>query len=127
MSQSNDSVNHPVHYQPKFSTRPVECIDITRNMPFCSGNAFKYIWRSGDKGDNAKAIEDCQKALWYLDDALKHTSKNFCILKTAKEIFKWIQPEDTNKYEALAHIVLGAFEFAKDDIKRMIKDFENEN
>lgn len=56
MSQSNDSVNHPVHYQPKFSTRPVECIDITRNMPFCSGNAFKYIWRSGDKGDNAKAI-----------------------------------------------------------------------
>jgi hypothetical protein len=33
-------------------------------MNFCRGNAIKYIWRAGLKGD---AIEDLRKARWYLD------------------------------------------------------------
>jgi hypothetical protein len=33
-------------------------------MNFCLGNAVKYIWRAGEKGD---AVEDLRKARWYLD------------------------------------------------------------
>lgn len=33
-------------------------------MTFCRGNAMKYIWRAGLKGD---AVTDLKKARWYLD------------------------------------------------------------
>lgn len=56
-----DAIN-PQHYQSHPSG--VECITITQHMNFCLGNAIKYIWRAGQKGD---AIEDLEKARWYLD------------------------------------------------------------
>jgi hypothetical protein len=59
---SHDPVNHPKHYTGHASG--VECIQITEHMNFCLGNAVKYIWRAGEKGD---AIEDLRKARWYLD------------------------------------------------------------
>jgi len=43
----------------------VECIQITEHLNFCLGNAVKYIWRAGEK-DQAKEIEDLEKASWYL-------------------------------------------------------------
>lgn len=57
-----DMVDHPPHYTEHPSG--VECIQITEHMGFCLGNAVKYIWRADLKGD---AIEDLQKARWYLD------------------------------------------------------------
>jgi hypothetical protein len=33
-------------------------------MNFCLGNAIKYLWRAGEKGD---VIEDLKKARWYVD------------------------------------------------------------
>lgn len=59
---STDMVNHPPHYK-KYS---IECIEITEHLSFCLGNAVKYIYRAGEKGD---AIEDIKKALWYLNRA----------------------------------------------------------
>jgi hypothetical protein len=52
----------PPHYQ----THPsgIECIEITEHMNFCLGNAIKYIWRAGLKNN---AIEDLEKARWYID------------------------------------------------------------
>ena len=41
-------------------------------MNFCLGNAMKYIWRAGEKGD---AIEDLQKAMWYLDREIGRLTK----------------------------------------------------
>ena len=58
----NDPVNHPEHYTSHASG--IECIQITEHMGFCTGNAIKYIWRA-DLKDNA--IEDLQKAKWYID------------------------------------------------------------
>jgi hypothetical protein len=58
----HDPVNHPRHYNSHPSG--VECIDIAEHFSFCLGNAMKYIWRAGMKGDG---IEDLRKALWYLD------------------------------------------------------------
>jgi hypothetical protein len=57
-----EMVNHPPHYTSHPSG--VECISITEHMNFCLGNALKYIWRAGEKGD---AITDLKKARWYLD------------------------------------------------------------
>ena len=64
----NDSVNHPKHYNEHPSG--VECIQITRHMTFNTGNAIKYIWRSGKK-DSTKEIEDLQKAVFYLNDEIE--------------------------------------------------------
>jgi hypothetical protein len=56
-----DSVNHPPHYNSHESG--VEAIDICEHMNFCVGNATKYVWRAGQKGDR---LEDLKKARWYL-------------------------------------------------------------
>lgn len=37
-------------------------------MGFCLGNAIKYIWRADEKWD---AIEDLEKAKWYIERELK--------------------------------------------------------
>jgi len=66
-----DLVNHPQHY----TTHPsgVETIDITRNLQFDLGNAWKYLMRFRYKG---KPIEDMKKAVWYLRDYVKNTAKD---------------------------------------------------
>ena len=64
--KENDTVNHPAHYTSHPSG--IECIEITRWMNFNLGNAIKYIWRAGNKGN---ALEDLKKARWYLDDEIK--------------------------------------------------------
>jgi len=56
----SDNIN-PSHYRSHPSG--VECIEITKHMNFCLGNAIKYIWRAGQKGD---IIEDLKKANWYI-------------------------------------------------------------
>lgn len=66
IEKMNDAVNHPKHYTSHPSG--VECIQITRHMGFNLGNAVKYIWRADLKND---AIEDLEKAVWYLQDELK--------------------------------------------------------
>lgn len=61
-----DAVNHPKHYNSHPSG--IECIDVVRYMNFNRGNAIKYIWRAGDKGNE---IEDLKKAAWYIVDEIK--------------------------------------------------------
>lgn len=58
---SADAIN-PAHYRAHPSG--VECIQVTEHMNFCIGNAMKYLWRAGLKGD---AVQDLEKALWYID------------------------------------------------------------
>lgn len=57
-----DAVEHPAHYTSHPSG--VECITVTEHMSFLRGNAVKYLWRAGEKGD---ALTDLRKARWYLD------------------------------------------------------------
>jgi len=63
---SDDPVNHPKHYTSHPSG--VECIQVTEHMGFNLGNAVKYIWRADEKGN---ALEDLQKAAWYLQRELQ--------------------------------------------------------
>ena len=71
LTDPNDSVSNPSHYNSHPSG--IECIAITRHMDFCMGNAMKYIWRAGLKGDSEK--QDIKKAIWYLNDKLKQLNK----------------------------------------------------
>lgn len=64
------TVNHPKHYNEHPSG--VECIDVIEHMPFNIGNAVKYLWRAGLKGD---AIEDLKKACWYVEREIKKRTK----------------------------------------------------
>ena len=76
---TEDRVNHPSHYTSgphhPYCDEPIECIDITRGMNFCRGNAVKYIWRAGLK-DRDREIEDLQKAVFYLEDEVNRLQKD---------------------------------------------------
>ncbi len=61
-----DPVNRPAHYTEHPSG--VECIEITEHMNFNLGNATKYIWRAGLKGNK---IQDLEKASWYIDREIR--------------------------------------------------------
>lgn len=70
-----DMVNHPPHYKSparcKNCGASIECIQISRHLPFNLGNALKYIWRAGFGGKkNVDPVEDLQKAVWYLNDEI---------------------------------------------------------
>ena len=66
-----DSVNHPSHYTNHLSG--VECIQVTEHMNFCIGNAMKYLWRSGLKGD---VVEDLKKARWYIEREIRRIEES---------------------------------------------------
>ena len=81
-----DPVHHPAHYTSDPSG--VECIQVTEHRTFCVGNALKYLWRAGLKGDGdvAKTIEDLEKAAWYCHreaDRLRRTLPAPAAEKTA--------------------------------------------
>ena len=74
-NKEHNAVNHPKHYTSHPSG--VECIEITRHYTFDIGNAIKYLWRAGLKkeqglSDIEKEIEDCKKAIWYINDHIKY-------------------------------------------------------
>ena len=74
MSTTHDPVNHPSHYCSHPSG--VECITIVRHYDFNIGSAMKYLWRHGLKHeegmtDNAKAIEDLRKPIFFINDEIK--------------------------------------------------------
>lgn len=63
-----EKVNHPKHY----NLLEIECIDVVEHFNFNRGNAIKYIWRAGSKGEE---IEDLQKAIWYLQREVERIEK----------------------------------------------------
>jgi len=61
----------PAHYREHPSG--IDCIQITEHMNFCLGNAVKYIWRAGLKGE---AVEDLQKAAWYIQREIERITRS---------------------------------------------------
>ena len=57
-----DPINHPAHY----CLGGIEVIDFieAKALGYHLGNVVKYVARAAHKG---KAVEDLQKARWYLD------------------------------------------------------------
>ena len=100
-----DNVNHPAHYAPRFGSKSIECIDITRHMSFLLGNAFKYVWRAGYKGDRDKAIEDLKKAKFYMEDCFNNHAET--VNGISQQLFKMLQKEGSDRFAALSCIVNG--------------------
>ena len=73
---THDPVNHPSHYTSHPSG--IECIEVTEQYNFCIGNAIKYLWRAGLKDSEVvgKEIEDCQKAVWYINRHIRNLEKD---------------------------------------------------
>jgi hypothetical protein len=70
-------VDHPSHYRASTGFEAIEVINAW-GLGFSLGNVVKYISRTGLK-DPAKAIEDLEKARWYLDheiSRLRRAEKN---------------------------------------------------
>jgi hypothetical protein len=65
-SMSNETVNHPQHY----NTGNIEAIDVIEDwkLGFHLGNVIKYVARAERKNDT---LEDLKKAQWYLDRYIK--------------------------------------------------------
>lgn len=68
---ASDPVNHPDHY----TAGSIECIDAIQAAltpeqftGYCRGNAIKYLWRMGLKGDK---VQDGEKARWYVNRLLE--------------------------------------------------------
>lgn len=74
-ASSHDAVNHPGHYNSHPSG--VECITIVECMAFNIGNAVKYLWRAGLKGEHtfAATVEDLHKAAWYVNREIERITK----------------------------------------------------
>lgn len=128
---TNDPINHPKHYQ-GYATR-VECIDVTRHLPFDLGNAFKYIWRAGRK-DPGTMIEDLEKALWYLRDYDDHFSEPASdAFPTALAVFDLLRLEDCClgepysfwRLKTCGMIVYVDLDSAVDEINTMITHLAN--
>ncbi|BBX87868.1 DUF3310 domain-containing protein [Mycolicibacterium aubagnense] len=99
----HDPVNHPSHYTNHPSG--IECITVTRLLGFDIGNATKYVWRRGDKGN---AIQDLDKALFYLDDACVHARRNRKVPRRAARLLFRVadaepDPLAAQFYRAVAH------------------------
>lgn len=61
----SDNVNHPSHYCDGRKYEPVEVI-LDWDLDFLLGSAVKYISRCGRKGTPDDAVEDLEKAVWYI-------------------------------------------------------------
>lgn len=71
----HDPVNHPAHYTSGPSCecgRVIECIQVAERMSFALGNAVKYLWRAGLKGDE---LQDLRKASWYVQREIERIEK----------------------------------------------------
>lgn len=66
-----EKVNHPAHYGGDTVYETIKVIEAW-GLGFHLGNAVKYISRAGKKGD---AIEDLEKARFYLDREIENRKK----------------------------------------------------
>ena len=80
-NKNYDEVQSPKHY----TDTKIEVIDYIedKNLGFCLGNAIKYISRAGRKSSAAlnekvKAIQDLEKAIWYINRRIKELQLGLC-------------------------------------------------
>lgn len=112
-----DMVNKPPHYK---DASGIECKEITchRKMPFSLGNAIKYLYRAGSKGD---LLEDLKKAEWYLRVA--YLNSEAVPVEVVKRLSEVAAVRKTQAGRALNLIsrrqALYAYRVVKSEIERM--------
>ena len=81
--KTNDPVNNPNHYNwhPK-----IECKDICMYFNWNKGNAIKYIFRSGYKGEN-KEVQDLERAIFLIKEEIKRIKATQGLCSDKKNYF----------------------------------------
>ena len=67
--------NHNPKIQPDQNAKPhfgLDCIQMTEQMHFNTGNAIQHLWRA-DKTD--ETLEDLEIARWYIDREISRRSR----------------------------------------------------
>lgn len=100
----NSEETNPKYYKSGFQAEDVQCIAINRFLPFAPGNAFKYVWRAGNKSSETEG-KDLRKAVWYLRDWLAWHNYIDSDHRAAKAVFDLIRPDGSDRYKALAAII----------------------
>lgn len=93
----SDPINPP-HY--KDHPSGIECIDVVEHMNFNLGNAVKYVWRAGLKGD---AVEDLEKAIWYLRREVTRlkAGSSAAVVERYRDVVRKIESGEISTYDAL--------------------------
>lgn len=84
----SDDVDHPSHYCDGRRYEPVEVI-LDWELDFLLGNALKYISRTGRKGSDEDAIEDLEKAVWYIRKRIDILRVGSGKVELPEEQFPW--------------------------------------
>lgn len=113
-----DNVDKPIHY----NTHPsgIEAIEITAYLPFCEGNAFKYLFRCGKKSN---LIEDVKKARFYIQHVLKGNFVEIPIRNLPYEFFNkvlqvWKMEDNPYLAEALKSIAMSVWSLSREEDMR---------
>lgn len=112
MTVAYDPVHRPLHYNNHPSG--IECIEVTRLLCYDIGNATKYVWRRGDKGNPA---QDLDKSLFYLADARNNVPEYRYVPQRAVELLYRVaaaepDPDAAKFYTAVAEMRWDAVEAA---------------
>lgn len=118
-----DNVNNPKHYKAMGTilVLEIEPITILKDLPFCKGNAIKYVLRYKNKN----GLEDLKKAEYYIKaDTTVVKPSNIETLVITEYLKKLLQSQKINKteFQCIAHILINP-EKALADVNQLMAEY----
>ena len=118
-----DNVNNPQHYKAKRVQLVLdfEPITILKDLPFCKGNAIKYVLRYKNKN----GLEDLKKAEYYIKADQEIAKPGYIeTLVITEYLKKLLQTQKINKteYKCIIDILVNP-EKAVDDVNQLMADY----
>lgn len=115
-----DMVNHPPHYTSHPSG--IETIEITENLSFCLGNAFKYLARYRHKGT---PVTDIKKAVFYLERSCSRDEQINVI--ASMDMLEWAEHEESILVSSVITLLAsGYIRLAREACKNLLQEVQNE-
>lgn len=118
-----DNVNNPQHYKAKGTilVLEIEPITILKDLPFCKGNAIKYVLRYKNKN----GLEDLKKAEYYIKaDTSIVKPGNIETLVITEYLKKLLQSQKITKteYKCIVDILINP-EKAVADVNQLMAEY----
>ena len=118
-----DNVNNPQHYKSKGTilVLEIEPITILKDLPFCKGNAIKYVLRYKNKN----GLEDLKKAEYYIKADQEIAKPGYIeTLVITEYLKKLLQSQKINKteYKCIIDILVNP-EKAVADVNQLMAEY----
>ena len=118
-----DNVNNPPHYKAKAVQLVLdfEPITILKDLPFCKGNAIKYVLRYKNKN----GLEDLKKAEYYIKADTKIAKPSVIEALVITEYLKKLlqtQKITETEYRCILNILVNPKE-ALDDVNQLMAEY----